>query len=195
MQRRVRCASMLGLAILSAVVTVAQTTRELFPHTTDVGRAAAKYEDDTLQVVAAYYYSQRHHDSRWLLVELAVTSRHTLRIGRDDITLVTPGGRTVPVASQRAFSQDRARILLLRQSATTTRHPVVSYLKGPFGRIQWFVASAAEGTVKGIVDISQHAGARGDLYFASPTGAWEEGTYSLRIDTPDGSAMLPIDLD
>ena len=54
--------------------TDGQTPRELFPNTSDLGRAAVEYEDDALQVVAAYYYSQRHHDSRWLLIEIGVTA-------------------------------------------------------------------------------------------------------------------------
>ena len=41
----------------------------------------------------------RHHDSRWLLIEVAVTSAAPMRIGREDITLVTPDGRVVTVVS------------------------------------------------------------------------------------------------
>ena len=73
-----------------------RTTRELFPNTTDWGRAAVEFESDDLEVVAAYYYSQRHHDSRWLLIELAVSASKPMRIDREDITLITPDGQAVP---------------------------------------------------------------------------------------------------
>ena len=63
-----------GVAALLGGGFSAQTTRELFPNTDDRGRAAVAYEDDALQIVAAYYYSQRHHDSRWVLIELAVSA-------------------------------------------------------------------------------------------------------------------------
>ena len=45
-------------------------------------------------------------------------------------------------------------------------------------------------------DTVQVVAAWGDLYFASPTGAWEAGTYSLVVEG-DGKvlAMLPIELD
>ncbi len=185
-----------SVTLLSTAPGGAQATRELFPNTTDLGRAAAEYEDDVLQVVAAYYYSQRHHDSRWLLIEIAAASAEPMRIRRGDITLVTPEGRVVSVASQRAVSEDRERIRLLRQNAVTTRHPVASYLRGrATDRFQWFVTSAAEGTVTDIFDVDQHRAALGDLYFASPTGAWEEGTYSLVVEGVDARATLPIDLD
>ena len=47
-----------------------------------------------------------------------------------------------------------------------------------------------------IFDVDQHRAALGDLYFASPTGAWEDGTYSLVVQGADAArAILPIDLD
>ena len=110
----------------------AQATRELFPNTKDLGRAAAEYQDDALHVAAAYYYSQRNHESRWLLIEVAVTSSAPMRIRRDDVSLVTPDGRVVLVAAQRAFSQDHRRTRKLVQNALVTRHPVESYLNVRF---------------------------------------------------------------
>ena len=184
--------TLLGVAPLHA-----QTTRELFPHTTDRGRAAVEYEDDALQVVAAYYYSQRNHDSRWLLIEIAASSHAPMRIRRSDITLVTPDGRVVPVASQRTFSQDRQRTRELHLSAVPTRHPIGSYFRGARNeRFRWFALTVSEGTVSDSFVLDQHTAAMGDLYFASPTGAWEEGTYSLAVQgAGDAHAVLPIDLD
>ena len=88
--------------VLAIAAGAQQTTRELFPNTTNRGRAAVEYEDDDLHVVAAHYYSQRNHDSRWLLVEVAVSVDRAMRIDREDIHLLTPDGRQVPLATQRA---------------------------------------------------------------------------------------------
>ncbi len=189
--------TVLLVTLLGVAPSHAQTTRELFPHTTDRGRAAVEYEDDALEVVAAYYYSQRHHASRWLLIEIAISSSAPMRIRREDITLGTPDGRVVALPSQRAFSQDRQRTRELHVSAVSTRHPVGSYFRGeriePF---RWFALTLWEGTVTDIFDVDQHRAALGDLYFASPTGAWEKGTYSLVVQgADDARAMLPIDLD
>lgn len=175
----------------------AQATRELFPNTKDLGRAAVEYQDDALHVAAGYYYSQRNHESRWLLIEVAVTSNAPMRIHRDDVTLVTPDGRVVPVAAQRAFSQDHRRTRRLIQNALVTRHPVENYLNVRFLQpFRWFVTSPAEGTVTDILDVNQHRGALGDLYFASPTGAWDEGTYSLVVQGQGAvRAIMPIDLE
>ena len=178
----------------------AQTPRELFPNTNDLGRAVIEYEDDAIHVVAAYNYSQRNHESRWLLIELGVATREVMRITSRDITLVRPDGRPVAVASQRAFAQDIQRTRLLVQNAVTTRH-LHSRINGYFGsrqseRFQWFVVTLFEGIVFEFFDVDVHRTAWGDLYFASPTGAWAGGTYSLVVQgAGETRAVLPIDLD
>ena len=124
-------AAILLASTVSTVLAIqrdARTTRELFPNTEDHGRAAVEYIDDQLQVIAAYYYSQRNHDSRWLLIETAITSSGAMTIERDDIQLVRPDGREIPLASQRAFAQDHQRIRPLLQAATTTRHGIGAYI-------------------------------------------------------------------
>ena len=193
-------------AILMCVLLVvpvwasAQTSRELFPNTNDLGRAVIEYEDDAIQVVAAYNYSQQNHNSRWLLVEVGVATRKVMRFKNEDITLVTPDGRAVPVASQRTFAQDLERSRLVRRNAIPTLHlngRVGSYFRGRRSeRFQWFVVTPFEGIVTDFFDTDIHRTAWGDLYFASPTGAWEAGTYSLVVQGRDETrAMLPIDLD
>ena len=188
-----------ALLVVPASAT-AQTSRELFPNTNDLGRAVVEYEDDTIQVVAAYNYSQQNHDSRWLLIEIGVTTTDVARIKNGDITLVMPDGRSVAVASQRAFSQDVQRTRLLVQNARPTRY-LAGRTSGYFlgrrsERFQWFVVTPFEGIVTDFFDVDVHRTACGDLYFASLTGSWEEGTYSLVVQGADETrAVLPIDLD
>jgi len=93
-----------------------------FPNTDEVGRAAVEYRDDAMQVVAAYYYSQRSHDSLWLLIQAAVATEELITLPREAFQLVTPDGRPVPLATQRQFGRDPGRTRMLLQNATTTRH-------------------------------------------------------------------------
>ena len=94
-----------------------------------------------------------------------------MRIKNGDITLVTPEGRVIHVASQRAFSQDFQRTRLTRQNASVTRHldeRIWSYFRGRRGeRFQWFVVTPFEGIVTDFFDVDVHRTAWGDLYFAS----------------------------
>lgn len=50
--------------LLAVGAAHAQDADELFPNTKSRGRAAVEYRDDAIQAVAAYYYSQREHESR-----------------------------------------------------------------------------------------------------------------------------------
>ena len=190
----------LGAGVLLGAGPAVQTTdrapRELFPDTRDRGRAAVEFEGEALHAVAAYYYSQRNHDSRWLLIELAITSSTHMRIDPDDILLRQPDGREIPLASQRIWRQDHQRVVPLLQNAAVTRHGVSSYFKRSGNRQFRFFVRPTEGIVDRFFDIDQHRFAWGDLFFASPTGAWDAGTYSLVINgEEDTQAVLPIDLD
>ena len=193
----VALAMILALAVGSAVPDAQQTTRELFPNTEDRGRAAVEYEDDDLHVVAAYYYSQRHHDSRWLLIEIGVTSSPVMRIDRDDIYLLTPDDRRIELATQRSWSQDHQRVRPIIQSARTTRHGIGGYFTERGSRNFQFFVLPFDGISRDFFDADRFKIGWGDLFFASPTGSWSEGTYSLvvEVEEKDARAVLPIDLD
>jgi hypothetical protein len=182
-----------AVAVLAATVAAAATAQNEFPFTRTLGRAAVEFRNDDLHVVAAYYYSQRNHDSRWLLIQAAVSASRASTIGREEIALRTPAGREIPLASQTRFGEDIGRVRLLLQNAAPSRHNVVSYFtqrdrvdgmrlfRLPFG-----------GVVHDDFVVDAHRVATGDLFFESPTGAWEDGTYSLVIRHRDRQAELPI---
>ena len=121
--------TLLTVALTLTLAGTAQAQNEASPDTKDRGRAAIEFEDDEIHLVAAYYYSQRNHDSRWLLIEAAVSTEDRMTIHRDSIRLVTPDGVEVTLAGQKPFSQDIQRIRLVMQNASTTRHGILSYFK------------------------------------------------------------------
>jgi len=64
------------------------------------------YDDGDLLASAAYRYSQRHHDSPWLVVTLGLAAAEALTVRREDIVLVRPDGLGVPPATERGRSRD-----------------------------------------------------------------------------------------
>lgn len=188
---------LLGALALTALAGVRPLVAqdETFPHTEDVGRAAAEYDDQDIQAVAAYYYSQQNHDSRWLLIEAALTTERRMIITRGDISLVTPDGLDVPLASQRRFREDTNRVRLLVQNASSQRHGVDTYFTTRRRReAMRFFALPFQGTVQNDFVVDRDRMAWGDLFFESPTGLWEAGTYTLVIQGDGVSARLPIRL-
>src|SRR5688572_29609499 len=77
------------------------TAQEVSSSVKKRGQAVVEYRDKDIQVVAAYNYSQRNHDSHWLYIQAGLTTRDETIFKRDAISLRTPDGRTIPVAPQR----------------------------------------------------------------------------------------------
>jgi hypothetical protein len=188
----VSCVAVLAVAM----PRVAAQQKEFSSANRQIGRAAVEYRDKAIHVVAAYYHSQRNHDSRWLLVESALSTTEDSIIKRENIALRTPQGREIPLATQRRIGEDIKSVEQLLQNARVQTHPVTSYFRQrdftedmklfrlPFGPVvhDEFVADR------------DHV-ATGPLFFEAPTGAWEKGTYALIVRHSKGVAELPIVLE
>ncbi len=197
---RHRMQMVLGIALCSAVLAVGarplEAQEEFSSANRQRGRAAVEYNDADIKIVAAYYYSQRNHESRWLMIETGVSASDVGTIDRDAISLRTPQGREIPLATQRRVGEDVARIEQLLQNAKVVSHNVASYFTQrdriesmnlftlPFGPV-----------VHDDFVVDAHRVAVGPLFFESPTGAWEDGTYALIVRHEKGTAQLPIHLE
>ena len=182
------------LALAAPGVTAQQ--QEFSPANRTIGKSAVDTHDQAIHVVAAYYYSQRNHGSRWLLIEAGVSTTQETVITRDAILLRTPQGREIPLATQSRIGEDVKRIEQLLQNARVVSHDVVSYFtqrdriedmqlfRLPFGPV-----------VHDEFIVDRDRVAVGPLFFESPTGAWERGTYALVARHSEGAAELPIHLE
>ena len=98
----IRSVSFLALIVLvgSGSLSAQRSTRVVpkeFDHVRRLGRALSEFQDERIQVVAAYYYSQYRHDQPWLLIEIGAFGRLPTEIDRRTIDLLTPTGRVVPL--------------------------------------------------------------------------------------------------
>jgi hypothetical protein len=166
-----------------------------FPSTKKLGQAAVEFKDKTIHVVAAYYYSQRNHDSRWIVIQSAVSTTKETVIHRKEIALRTPQGQELPLASQTRIGEDVNKVEQLLQNANVQSHNVTSYFRLdrfedmkmyrlPFGPV-----------VHNEFIVDRDRVAVGPLFFESPSGAWEKGTYVLVVRHKNGIAEMPITLE
>jgi hypothetical protein len=131
-----------------------------------------------------------------VLIEVAVSAARLGTIHRDGIALRRPDGREIPLATQARFAQDVTRVRPVVQSAVSTRHGLTAYFnQRDRTESMRFFALPFQGIVHNDVVVDVHRVAVGDLFFESPTGLWEEGTYSLIVKHEHGQAELPIELD
>ena len=80
-------ASLTGVA---ATIPLNQTWS--FPDTRSYGRATIQYRGQGVHVLINYDYSQRNHNTKSLLVDLAMASRQWFLLRKDHIRLLTPSG-------------------------------------------------------------------------------------------------------
>ena len=187
----------LAALVAGGAVAGAQPASQLdLPNIRQLGAALAEYQDLAVHAVAAYYYSQRNHDSAWLLVEIGVTGPASLTIRRTEIALVTPSGVPVPLATQERWGGDTTRGRLLLQQARPTRHQLRTYFPGLRGSetLRFFGRPEVGDTVIDAVESAPDQLIHGDLLFESPTGAWSRGRHVLLVGLDDGPVRLPIDL-
>jgi len=151
------------------------------------------YDDGVLMASASYRYSQRHHDSPWLVVRLRVAGSETAwnqEIRREDIVLVRPDGVEVPPATQREQRRDVEGVqLLLNERANW---PETVTFKFPrrrvFAKGGYWLEPALRFKVRGA--------AGNDIFFVSPDGSWQEGVHALVVSVgEDRVAKLPIILE
>jgi hypothetical protein len=166
-----------------------------FAHVRSRGRALSEFNDGRVQVVAAYYYSQSNHDSRWLLIEVGVLAPGATEIRRERIELITPGRRVVGLAAQARWAEDSTRNARLLQQATTSRHQISNYFPTDYLlRLRFFTQPPDDGTVEDKIHLMPYQLGLGDLLFEAPTGLWEKGTYALVVQYADTEVQLPIEL-
>jgi hypothetical protein len=129
-----------------------------FPNTKPNGRATVEYKDNKVHVVAIYDYSQRNHDGPWLLVQTGIALRERGQIKRENISLIAPDARVVPLATQEQFLEAAAEIRELRQNAGIFQQPVITYFpqSADAEQLRWF-ALPGEGIVRTLAVVpSEH---------------------------------------
>ena len=153
------------------------------------GRAIVEYRSPEVTAVAAYEYSQRNHGSTWLLIEFGVQSAKRIAIHRDEISLRGPDERTVPVATQQQFLEDHQELNRLLQNAQIWRRALDSYfVTRPKHTIRFFSRPGQVVHDSAITNLDEVA--VGDLFFKSPNGRWEAGTYHLVLNHEIGRAHV-----
>ena len=184
-----RRASIIGVGGAVALVAGRLRGRDLaapaaasasWPTSASSARAASEYNDGRVQALAAYYYSQRSHDSRWLLVEFALSGRHPAicRPNRDRAGHARRR-RSVPLAAQRAWGEDVARTRQLLQEARTQPPSAAAVLPGGSAAQEpLYDSSGAPNSGQTVIDASsasRSTSVRRRPLFASPTRPWACG--------------------
>jgi hypothetical protein len=194
--KRIRRYVSLAAALALLVGTGARAQQEFSSANRDRGRAAVEYRDQDVQIVAAYYYSQHNHDSRWIVIDAALSTTDRNVLPRQAFSLRTPAGRVIPLATQERVGEDTVNVERLLRHSSVEGHDVRTYFTQrdrTYG--MKFFTFPFGGVVHNDFVVDRNEVAAGPLFFESPTGAWEKGTYALVVRHAKGVAELPIRLE
>src|SRR5688572_26215421 len=117
------------LTVLALTAAIAGASGAVFaqgrvkPH----GRSTIEFSNDGTRAVASYEYSQKNHDSAWLLLDFAVQTLPPTVYRREQFTLITPDERRIPLASHEQYLGERSDLTRLFQNASSVRRPLGSY--------------------------------------------------------------------
>ena len=185
-----------AMALLLTLAPALIAQRDFSSANKERGRAAVEYSDKDIHIVAAYYYSQRNHDSRWIMIDTALSTTKLTTFRREAIALQTPAGREIPLATQVRVGEDTTTVQTLMRHAGAQSHDVLSYfLQRDRTYPMRLFTFPFNGVVMSEFVVDRNEVASGPLFFESPTGAWEDGTYALIVRHQNGAAELPIRLE
>ena len=185
-----------ALGMLLATPPTVDAQREFSSANRERGRAAVEFRDNDIHIVAAYYHSQRNHESRWIVIDMALSTTERATFKREAFALRTPTGREIPLATQTRVGEDTPAVETLLRHARVQGHDVASYFPQ---RDHTYPMRLFTFPFKGVVMsefvVDRNEVASGPLFFESPTGAWEDGTYALIVRHPQGVAEMPVRLE
>ena len=180
-------------AVAGSLATASVQQASLFPYTKQHRPATVEYSHEGLKVVVNYNYSQTNHNTHWLIIDLAASSRRRFVLRPEHVTLVTPDGGIVALAERKTVLADwtntRSHI------AVAVRDDLRDYFTGESEeRLPFFMTRNLKLLPYDEAIVDNNHVTQGPLYFRSPEGRWPAGTYRLTIDNERAKAALPVTL-
>ena len=173
------------------------------------------YDDGDFLASASYRYSQRNHDSPWLVVNFQIARSErawNLELRREDIVLIRPDGLKVPPATQRERRGDPEGLWRLQSERanwpSTVRFDFSDLprartqggyyflrpnlqLQGRDTRFGEVLEERDDGRV--VTRVTRPNPISDSVFFVSPDGSWETGVHALFFTVDDDRIIkLPV---
>lgn len=145
-----------------------------------------------------YRMAQDQIGKEWMLLMVGITLRKPTddyRLKREDITITTPDGKTIPLATQKEYSEGMGAVRNLTQRAKVIRDSI-DYFPLEADQtcaIQFFADTGGAGHQLAFdeVELSWHRACLGRLFFRVPGGI-QTGQHWLNIRFANSSLQVPF---
>jgi hypothetical protein len=163
-----------------------------------LGRTSAQFTDEHVRVAVDWIDLALRPQERWGFIEiwLMPLKRDSIKIRREDISLVLPDGTRLTVPGQAELTAGLPDIRRIMAMTDVPRERLGNTFR-PRKSTQRFGFHEVPGTPQMTFDsctVGQLSAGYGDVFFANPRGAWEDGTYRLEIKNGEIDAAIPFSL-
>jgi len=190
-----KCFLTLGLVVLTAIAftgcSSAQPTDD--PGVDRMGQYILMNKGPEAEVVIGYRHAENSLGSEWLLLEVAMTSppNQTARILRENVSVRTPAGMTIPLASQREFTQDYGTLQAFLRAADVVRDPMDYWPPRKETCAIRFFVSPGQGVSFDEFTVNDFRACQGRFMFKIPGGV-QAGRYVFTIDLEESEIRIPF---
>jgi hypothetical protein len=187
----------LVVTMMHAPTASAQDQKEATMKLSFPGEYVRRVETGQAVLVLGYRNANLSLGSEWMLLEIAMTAQpgNTITLKRENFTLTTPDGESLPLLTQQEFNSNASSLRPLDRRANIQREPL-SYLPPQANqpcRIGFFsdLATPKRGPTWEEFTMSPNSFCAGRLYFKVPGGI-EYGRYYLEVALPEGEIAAPM---
>ncbi len=190
--------SILGLLVVAFISLVGCSSAEPTddPGVDRMGKYILMNKGATAEVVIGYRYAQQSLGSQWLVLEAAMTSppNQTARIEREKVSVRTPTGETIPLATQREVNEAWGTLMPLLSAADVVRDPMDYWPPRKETCLIRFFVKPGDGVSFDEFSVNDFRACHGRLLFEIPGGV-QAGRYVLTIGLEESEIVIPVPLE
>jgi hypothetical protein len=178
-----------AVVLLCAVASWANTgpTSEV----KQVGATAILYRGPQVQVAISYRSPKRNPGASWLMLDTAMTAtKEPIEIPRTAISVRTPDGQVVPLASHEAYSKGYPDLAAAIIQDNAIGEPLGYLIPHRYRRLDYFPRRGV-GLAWPSVWLDEWHNTYGRLFFQLPGGI-QKGNYELLINLPQSQVVIPF---
>jgi len=160
------------------------------------GRYIVMNKGPEAEVAVGYRYATNNLGSQWLLLEMAVTSPpgQTARIIRENISVTTPTGSTIPLATQSEFNEAYSSLQSALRAADVMRDPMEYWPPRKESFPMKLFVQPGQGVSFDEFSVNDFRLGQGRFLFEIPGGV-QAGRYVLDIDLEESEVRIPFTLE
>jgi hypothetical protein len=186
-----RRAGVLAAALVTLLGTAAVADTGSASELTQVGATAVLYRGPQIRVVVSDRYARYNPHGNWLFLDTAMTAtKEPIEIPRAAITVHTPSGEVVPLATQAEFERHYPKLAPAVMQANVAREPLGYLIPERYRPLRLF-APHGIGIVWDSAWLDEFHNSYGRLYFHLPDGV-QKGRYELLIHLPKNEVVIPF---